>query len=173
MTVLEEKIRKNREQYDVREPDEGHVERFSEMLDAEFHHGQGRKPGVFYILRYAASILIVAAVAAVLLFQYSDNSSVANANTMDDELSKVIDHYNRLTDQKLAELSNCSESEEESTKLTQIAGQQLQNLENDADVLKEELKKDASNDRVYGALVNNYRTRIKILDNIITKVCQL
>lgn len=173
MTVLEEKIRKNREQYDAHEPIDGHFDRFSAKLDAEFHPETKRKPGLFYIVRYAAAVLVLAAVAAVLLFQYADQSSVANAAPANDELGKVIDHYDRLADEKFNEITTCTESDQEAARVSEMANMQLQKLEMDASLLKEKLNNDASNERVYGALVNNYRTRIKILDNIITNICHL
>lgn len=173
MSILEEKIKKNREHYDVHEPDAGHFDRFTSKLDEEFHAKEGKKLNRISIIRYAAGILIIGAVAAILLFQYAGNSSTLLANPMDDELAMVTDHYNRLADQKLDEISNCVESDEEAVKINEMAKAQIDQLESDAGILKEELDKDASNSRVYGALINNYRTRIKILDNIITKICQL
>lgn len=173
MTVLEDKIRKNKEHYDVHEPAEGHEARFAARLDAGFHGDMKKKSVVYIIMRYAAGVLIIAAVAAILLFQYSDNSSVANAGPMDDELNLMIEHYNRLTDQKLDEISACTQSDEEAEKVNDMAEEQLQSLEEDAQDLKDKLSEDVSDERVYGALVNNYRTRIKILNNIITNICQM
>lgn len=173
MTVLEDKIRKNKEHYDVHEPAEGHKARFATRLDAGFHGDTKKKSVVYTIMRYAAGVLIVAAVATILLFQYSDNSSLANAGPMDDELNLMIEHYNRLTDQKLDEISACTQSEEEADNVNDMAEEQLQSLEEDAQELKEKLREDVSDERVYGALVNNYRTRIKILNNIITNICQM
>ncbi len=171
MSILEEKIKKNRQHYDVHEPADGHAERFALKLDLEFHADERKKSR--NIWRYAAAIILIAGLSGVLLFQYSGNSSTVTAGPMNDELSMVVDHYNRLTDQKLNDISNCAASEEEAAKIDQMAREQLELLEKDAGALQEELNNDASNDRVYGALVTNYRTRIKILDNIITKICQL
>jgi hypothetical protein len=173
MSVLEEKIKKNREHYDVHEPDTGHADRFGSRLDAEFHANEGGKRRRLSILRYAAGFLLIASLATILLIQYSGNSSTLKASPMNDELALVVDHYDRLADQKLGEISNCVESEEEAAKVDQIARDQIEKLEADASILKEELDKDAANQRVYGALVNNYRTRIKILDNIINRICEL
>ena len=173
MSVLEEKIKKNREHYDVNEPDAGHFNRFASKLDAEFHANEGRKLKRISIIRYAAGVLLIGGIAAILLIQYAGNSSTMNANPISDELALVMDHYDRLADQKLGEISNCVETDAEAAKIDEMARTQINKLKNDASVLKEELNKDASNKRVYGALVNNYRTRIKILDNIINKICQL
>ncbi|RLD78586.1 MAG: hypothetical protein DRJ15_11260 [Bacteroidetes bacterium] len=171
MSILEDKIKKNRQHYDVHEPDEGHIERFASKLDEKLHTSERkhRRP----VWRIAATIALVATISALLIFQYSDNSSTVQAGQMSDELSQVVDHYNRLTDQKLGDISNCAASNEEAAKIDEMARVQLEELEKDAGVLQEELIRDDSNDRVYGALVNNYRTRIKILDNIIAKICQL
>ena len=173
MTILEEKIRKNREQDDAHEPAEGHAARFAEKLDENFHQGNTKKSVLFIVARYAAGVLIIAAVATVLLFQYSDNSSVANAENSNDELSKMMAYYDMLADKKLNEINTCTESDQEANKVNEMANKQLQALDEDANELKARLKDDASDERVYSALVNNYRTRIKILDNIITNICQL
>ena len=171
MSILEEKIRKNRKQYDVHEPGEGHVERFTRKLDEEFHADKPHSRRLIW--RVAAAILVLVSVSGMLLYQYTGNSSSAMAGAVNDELSLVADHYDRLAAQKLDDINNCAGSDEEAAKIDSMAKAQLDQLEKDASLLKEELDRDESNDRVYGALVTNYRTRIKILDNIITKICQL
>ncbi|MCK4570303.1 MAG: hypothetical protein KAT76_08425 [Bacteroidales bacterium] len=171
MSILEDKIKKNRQHYDVHEPEQGHFERFTTRLDTEFHADEKkrRKP----LWRYAAAIILIAGMSGILLYQYAGNSSTVKASPMSDELSQVVDHYNMLTDQRFDDISSCAASDEEAAKIDQMARTQLDELEKDAGKLQEELNKDESNERVYGALVTNYRTRIKILDNIITKICQL
>jgi hypothetical protein len=170
MTILEEKIRKNRQHYDVHEPEDGHLNRFTSRLDEQFHASK-RKRNI-PLWRIAATVVLIVSLAGVMIYQYSDKSSTAQGQ-MSDELSQVVDHYNRLTDQRLDDISNCASSDEEATKIDVMAREQLMKLEQDANVLHAELNKDESNERVYGALVTNYRTRIKLLDNIITKICQL
>lgn len=171
MSVLEDKIKKNRQHYDVHEPNEGHFDRFASRLDEKFHAGEPKSAWPWW--RIAAAVVLVAALASVLLFQYADNSSSVQAGQMSDELSQVVDYYNRLTDQRLGDINNCAASEEEAVRIDEMARIQLEQLEKDAGVLQAELSNDESNKRVYGALVTNYRTRIRILDNIITKICQL
>lgn len=172
MSVLEEKIKKNSEQYDVHEPDEGHFDRFQTRLDSRLHVGE-RKRNRMQVFRYAASMLLIASVATILLIQFTGESSMVSANPINDELAIVKDHYNKLADQKLNTITSCVESDEEAAKVDELARNQLSKLEQDASKLEKELDKDASNDRVYGALITNYRTRIKILDNIITRICEL
>jgi hypothetical protein len=171
MSILEEKIRKNSEQYDAHEPAEGHFDRFQARLDSRFHQGE-RKRNRMQILRYAAGILLIASIATILLIQFTGQDAIM-ASPVNNELAIVKDHYNKLADQKLNTITTCIESDEEASKVDEMARNQLDKLEQDATKLEKELDKDASNDRVYGALVTNYRTRIKILDNIITRICEL
>jgi len=171
MSVLEDKIKKNRRHYDVHEPEQGHLERFTSRLDAEFHADEKKSRRSLW--RYAAAIVLIAGLSGILLYQYSGNSSTVKAGPMNDELAQVVEHYNKLTDQRLDDISNCAASDKEAAKIDLMARTQLDELEKDATSLQEELDNDKSNERVYGALVTNYRTRIKILDNIITKICQL
>ncbi len=172
MSILEEKIRKNRDHYDAREPEEGHFERFADRLDERFHEKKERRKG-FRILRYAAAVLLIAGISGILLYQYAGRSSQVAANPVVQELSTVKDHYNRLADRKLGQINACAPTGEEANKINGLAKEQLQKLDEDARNLEEELENDGSNERVYGALVSNYRTRIKILDNIINQICQL
>lgn len=171
MTILENKISKNREHYDAREPESGHLERFADKLDAEFHGKKSKNN--FQIYRIAAGIIIIISVSLLLLFQYSSKENTVAAAQLSDELTNVINHYDRLADQKLGDINSCAPNSEEAARIDQLAREQLEKLEKDAEPLKQELAKDESNKRVYGALVTNYRTRIKLLDNIIDKVCQL
>ena len=117
MSVLEEKIKKNRDHYDVHEPDAGHFDRFTSKLEAKLHAGEGKKINRVSIFRYAAGILLIASITTILLIQYAGNSSTLKANSMDDELALVMDHYDRLADQKLGEISNCVETDEEAAKV--------------------------------------------------------
>ena len=171
MSVLEEKIRKNRGQYDVHEPAEGHFDRFASRLDEALHENERRSMRINW--RVAATVILLAGLLGVLIFQYSNNNSVVQANQLSDELTQVMEHYDRMTDQKLNDINACAATDEEAAKIDELARVQLNELEKDAVKLQQELKEDESNERVYGALVTNYRTRIKILDNIIAKICQL
>jgi hypothetical protein len=169
MSILEDKIRKNHEHYDVHEPDEGHFGRFESKLDAAFHQKKENRFSSY--LKYAAGIIIIASISGYLLLQFGGNSS--SANPMNEELAQVTEHFNRLTNQKLKEINTCTQSDEEAEKLDQMAREQLKILEADAGSLQEELNNGNSSNKVYGALINNYRTRIKILDNILYQICNL
>ncbi|NQT76662.1 MAG: hypothetical protein HQ565_03035 [Bacteroidetes bacterium] len=171
MTTLEDKIKKNREHYDVHEPDEGHSNRFAAKLDAQFHQEKKFKP--FSFMRIAAGIIIIAGIAGIMFLQFKGDTASGSADPVKDELVLVADHYDRMADQKLQEISNCAASDEEAIKINEMARAQLDELDKDAGILKEELARNTSNERVFGALVTNYRTRIKILDNIIYQICQL
>ena len=171
MTTLEDKIKKNREHYDVHEPDDGHIDRFSAKLDEQFHQKKKFKP--FSFTRIAAGIIIIAGIAGIMFLQFKGDVASGSADPVNDELVLVADHYDRLADQRLQEISNCAASDEETVKINEMARIQLEELDKDASILKEELARNTSNERVFGALVTNYRTRIKILDNIIYQICQL
>ena len=57
MSVLETKIRKNREHYDVHEPPEGHAERFTAKLDQAFHADKRRTFRINW--RAAAAVILI------------------------------------------------------------------------------------------------------------------
>jgi len=170
MTILEDKIRKNSTQYDVHEPPEGHRERFEARLDNVFHKSDTRHSRSW--LRYAAGLLVLAAMAGLLTYIFMGSPSTAMAG-QNEELRKVAEYYDRLAGEKLSEINQCAPSGEEAKKINELAMQQLRKLEADAGLLEQELKADASNERVYGALVSNYMTRIGILDRILHHICYM
>jgi hypothetical protein len=170
MTILEDKIRKNSAGYDVHEPPAGHRERFEARLDAVFHRDEARHTRPW--LRYAAGLLILAGMAGLLTYIFPGNPSTAVAG-QNEELRKVAEYYDRLAGEKLSEINQCAPSGEEAEKINELAMQQLMQLEADAGQLMQELETDASNERVYGALVSNYRTRIGILDRILHHICYM
>lgn len=173
MSVLEDKIKKNRDSYDVHEPAEGHFERFAEKLDEAFPLDSRRVFRWKPVLRYAATILIVASISTILTIRFMGGGSELQADPADPELAAVMDHYNRMADQKLQQINSCVGADEEAVKVDQIARADIAKLEEDAQALQQELKKDNSNKRILDALVNNYRTRIRLLDNILDRICEL
>lgn len=171
MSILEEKIRKNRAHYDVHEPEQGHLERFGGKLDAAFHANKRNTMGPIW--RYAAAIVLIASLAGVLLFQYADRTQQLTAQPANEELRQVMAYYDNLASQRLDDITSCAATDEEAEKIDRMAREQLEQLDKEANTLITKLDEDASNERVYGALVNNYRTRIKLLDNIINRICEL
>ena len=173
MSVLEEKIRKNRERYNVHEPAEGHVDRFEAKLNEAFPREVSVKVSWRRMMRYAAAIILIAGLSAILTIKFMGGSSSLQADPAEEELAEVMDHYNRMADQKLEQINSCVQSDNEAVKVDEIAKADIAKLEQDAEVLQEELKNDNNNKRILDALVNNYRTRIKLLDNILDRICEL
>jgi hypothetical protein len=155
----------------VNEPEPGHFDRFTGKLDAEFH--QNKRNAMGPIWRYAAAIVLIASLAGVLMFQYANRAEQLTAQPANNELSQVMAYYDNLASQRLDNITSCAATDEEAEKIDRMAREQIEKLDKEANALKIKLEEDASNERVYGALVNNYRTRIKLLDNIIDKICQL
>jgi len=164
---LKEYIAAHREEFDSREPDPG----IWEKIEADIRVRPGIKWRVI-LARAAAVVLIFAASYAVNEFIHRSNSkstggdrSVASkkGNTIPG-LSEAEAYYTSLVNQKLDELkpimANCPSLREE----LNVDMSELDSVYVD---LKADLKDNMANQEVIEAIIENYRLKIRILEDLL------
>jgi hypothetical protein len=112
MSMLEDKIRKNRDLFDGADPAEGHLGRFQDKLNDSFNE-QPRK-----LYRLPLKFLRIAAVIAVImglsiLYYVADPSFNTNrlaANTLPQEVQEARMYYQNLAEEKLGKINDCGAS---------------------------------------------------------------
>jgi len=176
MQKIEEKIRNNREKFDHADPPAGHFEKFQEKVQTM---NAPAKKGIQrgFIIRVAAVIIVLITVSITLLTINNDLFhrslfSESNAGEIPEELQEVQYYYTSLADQKLDEINALAASDEEATKVKELALQEMNALETTNEQLEEEYKESGNNDRILNAIINNYRIMTKLLDHIITEMDQ-
>jgi ribosome-binding factor A len=162
MSMLEEKIRKNRDLFDGAEPSEGHLERFQSKLAGLHELGQRQKSW------YSGRIFRVAAVIAVLLglsityylIDPSINSSHVAASTLPQEIQEARMYYDKLAEEKLQKINNCAASTSEASYIQKVVGNEMSVLDSSSVKLEEELQHDSQNERLINALIRNRLSHI-------------
>jgi hypothetical protein len=176
MSMLEEKIRKNRDLFDGAEPSEGHLERFQSKL-VGLHEGDGlqiirHSSGRFF--RVAAVILVLLSLSITYyLVDPSMNSNPVAASTLPQEIQEARMYYNKLAEEKLQKINNCAASTSEASYIQKVVDNEITLLDSSSVKLEEELQNDNDNQRLINALIRNYKTKSDLLDDILNRLCHI
>ncbi len=174
MSVLEEKIRKNKDLLDSAEPAAGHLERFQQKLNALHEEETVRSKsgsGKFYRVAAVAAALI----GLSLIYFLADpvSNSPVTASTLPPELQEAKMYYNKLASDKLVKIEDCATSNAEASYIRKIATEELVLLDSNTVRLEQELQKDQNNKRLINALIINYKTKSDLLDGILNRLCHI
>lgn len=174
MSILEEKIRKNKDLLDSEEPAGGHLERFQSKLDALRQEEAGP------VARGSRRLFRVAAVAAALIglslvYYFADpaRQNPVNASVLSPELQEAKMYYNNLAREKLTKIEDCASSTTEASYIRKIAVDELTLLDSNTVRLETELQNDQNNQRLINALIVNYKTKSDLLDDILKRLCHI
>ncbi|MCK4406120.1 MAG: hypothetical protein KAT33_08720 [Bacteroidales bacterium] len=179
MSIIEEKIRKNKEIFDSYEPNDGHFDRFQKKLSKL--HPQ-KKTNIFVrtnvLLKVAAVFIILVTVTFIIINYTNDNKQlIVTSNQEDivlpDELKEVKQYYTYLNQQKIEEIENLDVSDEEAEKLKQMAFNEMTELDADNKELEKEYIESNNNERLFSSIVTNYRLLTSVLDRIIDNINQI
>jgi hypothetical protein len=163
---FEEFMEQNREQFDFRDPDPAVWDRISKSLPAK------RKiDWMLFMKRAAVVILIFAASYGVneMVHRYRDgkmNSRIAGERNVPG-LKEAEAYYTGLINQKLDELkpvmANCPSLQEE-------LNYDMSELDSVYSDLKTDLKDNMANQEVIEAIIENYRLKISILEDLLKEL---
>ena len=173
MSILEDKIRKNRSHFDQSEPNEGHFKIFSEKLDQLHPEQQAPRSRLQFAPRIAAIMFVLIAISMVLVFMLRTPKDIVAANELPEELKEAQLYYTFLAEEKMDQISECAQTEEEAKKLRDIATQEMEEIDAQTRELEDEYFRNAENEKIENALITNYKSKSEILDNILDRLCKL
>jgi hypothetical protein len=175
MSMLEEKIRKNRDIFDGSEPPEGHFNRFQSRLDALYEVNP--RPESWYsntLFRVAAVIVILLGLSVTYyIIDPSVNPNHIAASTLPQEIQEARMYYNNLADEKLQKINDCAASTSEASYIQKVVVDEITLLDSNSVKLEQELQNDKENKRLINALIRNYKTKSDLLDNILNRLCHI
>lgn len=174
MSILEDKIRKNKEFLDVAEPADGHLARFQSRLDS-LHQAQPgpRRTDSRRMLRVAAVVALLLGASVVYYMINPSSTSVVTAATLPPELQEAKMYYDRLAEEKLSKIEDCAVSNSEASYIRKIASEELILIDSNTVKLEQMLQGDQDNKRLINALILNYKTKSDLLDDILTRLCHI
>lgn len=175
MSMLEEKIRKNRDLFDGAEPPEGHLSRLQAKLDY-LHDTAPRR-----VIRHSGKVFRIAAVIAVLLglsviyylVNPTDSGNQLAANALPQEIQEARMYYNKLAEDKLQKINECAASTSEASYIQKIVVDEITLLDSSSVMLEKQLQNDNNNERLINALIRNYKTKSDLLDDILNRLCHI
>lgn len=162
---LEEYIKKNREAFELFEPSPKVWEKISKATREK------RKTAVYpFFLRAAAILIIAVAIPALIIMIARISPSKQSVSTNDPELKELIEaeaYYANQVDDRLRQIRKCYSTfpeirEDVETDLTELEYMYFE--------LKKDLQENMSKKMVIEAMIDNNRTRLKIVDQILEQI---
>ncbi len=154
-------------QFDLAEPTAGHQERFLEKLGAA-------QNGVAYTKPKGSSwwrpVMIAASVALVMGF-FVGKSLFSSTPTLQDispEMAETQVYFTSLIEVELTKVR--SEAGPDTQLIVDDAMEQLEKMEADYLQLREELIANGDDRRLIHAMINNFQTRIDLLQNVLIQI---
>lgn len=175
MSMLEEKIKKNRDLFDHAEPDQGHFDRFESKLDAlhrdtspvRTRHFSGfLKVAAVFIGLFALSVIFY------LVTPYGQSNELA-ANDLPQEIQEARMYYNKLAQEKMQKINECASSSSEASYIQKVVSEEIIMLDSSSVQLEGQLHSDKENKRLINALIRNYKTKSDLLDDILNRLCHI
>lgn len=176
MSILEEKIRKNKKDFDIHEPSAEHFEKFKARIEADDNIGLPPAISLRILWKAAAVILLIVAIAFLLPRSNQQlNNDVLAATVMDstnypEELRQVRMYYLSQKQNKMQQLESLDCAEESCAELKEIAKEDLEEIEQETQELENDLVEGQKDERVYKAIVNNYQLMGELLDKVLDQI---
>ena len=165
MQRIEDIIKKNKESFNDSEPSPDHFDNFKKKLENDqIINGESWFERYNIILKIAAGILIFAAVSTILYtdtFSYLKNTFTNEivAAELPAEIVEVMAYYNVIADKKISQIDDLAVSEDEATRVKDMALKELKMLEEDRNELESEYALNPSSERIMNALLLNQQKR--------------
>lgn len=175
MSMLEEKIRKNRDLFDHAEPEQGHYDRFGSKLDFLHHDtSQGRTRHLSGFMKVAAVFIGLFALSVVfyLVTPYGQSNELA-ANDLPQEIQEARMYYDKLAQEKIEKINECAASSSEASYIQKVVSEEIIMLDSSSVQLEEQLLSDKENKKLINALIRNYKTKSDLLDDILNRLCHI
>ncbi len=153
--------------WDVAHPHAGHRERFLakiKSVDTQARPVAKNSRGWWKPLVVAASITLLVGFFVGRAFDTSDQQ----LSQIAPEMLETQVYFTALIDQELVKIA--AESNIDTEKIIEDAMIQLKKLELDYEILKQDLLTNGSDRRVIQAMINNFQTRITLLNRVLEQI---
>jgi hypothetical protein len=167
MSDLEKHIIECRDQMDTSEPPSGHLKRFSKRL-RQNNQQPGKKINLRHALQIAASLAILLTSTVLIVKTGKGGNKIAEAPVVE-EFQETTSFYARQVNERyddIAAIPFDSEKEQE------ILLRELSEMDDYYKELLRELDANPGDERVMNALIQHYRIKLQVLDQIIDQLSQ-
>ena len=159
---LEDFVRQNREQFDLREPDP------SIWLKINPANARMKERRPMRWLRVAAAVaMIFAGSTAGIYFLTGEKAETDHYSELYNEIQETEQYYSQLVGQRYDELRPFLASDPAAEAMLSLDMTELDEVYSE---LKEDLKDNASNPEVIEAMILNYRVKLEILEDLLNQL---
>lgn len=172
MKNFEESIRKNKRHFDTSEPKKDHLARFILKLEKDQEINKTKR-SVWFTVKVAASVLLVAAVSVVLfttLKTEKQDVQQTQVITFSNDLNRAMAYYDEVSETKLTTIEKVVTNTEEASKIKQTAVSSLEDIDIRLAAIEKEYMKNPENEALKAALINNKRKKVEVLDRILLQI---
>jgi len=166
MESLKKYIRKNRDSFDEKEPLEGHFDRFRKKME---NRKPTRKVNLFMVGAAAAIAGLILTGSLSLIY---NNSALSNYNknelslsNISPELKEVESYYQSQINVRYNQINTLKEKSSPEVKAE--INKTFVDMDNGYYSLKKDLSQSPKQERIVSAMIEQYQTRIEMLDHIL------
>jgi len=159
---LEDFVRQNREQFDLREPDP------SIWLKINPANSRMKERRSMRWLRVAAAVAIIfAGSTAGIYFLTGEKTETDHYSKLYREIQETEQYYSQMVNQRYEELKPFLASDPVAEEMLNMDMEELDEVYRE---LKKDLKDNASNPEVIEAMILNYRVKLEILEDLLNQL---
>ncbi len=172
MSILEDKIKRNRGFFDNKEPSSGHKERFLEKLE-QTPELTAKSHRLYPFLKISAVLIVL--VSIVYLASNIINTRIADKALgqqiiLPEDISNTLAYYDAQAGERLKEIDRYAPNKEAASHARLEANNQFQNIDISMASLQKDFTKNPDNEMLKAALINTQKKKIEIVDNIISQL---
>ncbi len=157
---LENKLRELEGQYDLKEPDLGHFDRF----EARLKNNDKKRFNLWKPLAIAASLLLLVSFS----WPYLSTTETLDLKDVSPQMEDTQSYFVSVIDQELKKIGKLKTAENKKVITDALA--QIKILEGDYKKLTVQLKVSNEDKRVIFAMIDNYQKRIEILKLVLKQL---
>jgi hypothetical protein len=166
MEGLKKYIRKNRDSFDEKEPQDGHFERFRSKMEA---HKPERKVNLFLVAAAAAIAGLILTGTLGILYNSSSlnkfNGKELTLSVISPELKEVEDYYLSQINARYVQINSLKKNS--SPEVESEVKKAIADLDLGYFLLKKDLSNSPKQERIVSAMIQQYQVRIDMLDQIL------
>src|SRR5690606_16411002 len=172
MNMIDDIIRKSRSEFDVREPPDGHFERFSFKLDTRLHAGKAKRSIIPYLLK-AAVVTLLVTLSSLWTFDHFVRPNLKTKMTLSQvspeyrEVEKYYVQQVNLMENELT-LIDMSNPEQKEALMVEMASMDSVYVE-----LQKELRANPDDQRIIDAMIKHYQTKIEVMSYILDQLKEI
>jgi hypothetical protein len=180
---LEDFINENRDEFDAYEPSEGLWDKVNKRVEEHNTNDKAEPKMIPLSMLYKVAAVLVLAFSVGLVVIYMNSEKDGNTSASNDNNEKVDTAYIILSPElayispELAEVEdyyvtqiNYKMKEARSMNVGEDLLEEVEILDKEFQELKEEIGDNIDNERIISAMIENYRIRLNILENILTEI---